>query len=165
MGKAELKDGVISLNVVGKSAHGSTPQFGENAIDRMMSFFIEVGMKGSMLDAYQILLLNDFLGKKLGVSYTDEEMGELTNNVGVLQSKNGTYQIHLNLRYPNHVDFDQVVLKLKQALHKLIQKIKHQTFKNIAELKTLNGSFNTRRKRTNIRRADKLPKTIIFFPR
>jgi succinyl-diaminopimelate desuccinylase len=115
VGKAELKDGVVHLNVVGKSAHGSTPQFGENAIDRMMSFFIEVGMKGTMLDAYQNLLLNDFLGKKLGVAYTDQEMGELTNNVGVLQSKNGTYQIHLNLRYPNHVDFDQVVSTLKEA--------------------------------------------------
>lgn len=112
-GSAEIKDRKVFLKVVGKSAHGSTPQFGENAIDRMMQFFLEIGLRGQMLAAYENLLLNDYLGTKLGVAYTDQEMGELTNNVGVLNCKDGHYQIHLNLRYPNHVDFEKVVNTLK----------------------------------------------------
>ncbi|MDY0295344.1 MAG: dipeptidase PepV [Acholeplasmataceae bacterium] len=114
-GTTEVKNDKIFIKVVGKSAHGSTPQFGENAIDRMMSFLMSENLGGSMLEAYEKLLLNDFLGKKVGVDYVDEEMGELTNNVGVFNAENGTYQIHLNLRYPNHVSFDEVVLKLQKA--------------------------------------------------
>ena len=82
-GSADLKQGKHYLKVVGKSAHGSTPQFGENAIDRMMSYLLSEKLGGHMLLAYEKLLLNDYLGEKLGVSYEDEEMGELTNNVGV----------------------------------------------------------------------------------
>lgn len=128
-GTTELKDGKVFLKVVGKSAHGSTPQFGENAIDRMMQFLISEKCGGSMLEAYEKLLFNDYLGEKLGVSYVDEEMGELTNNVGVFVGENNHYQIHLNLRYPNHVDFDKVVLQLQKAFsayHATVKVDKHQ---------------------------------------
>ncbi len=152
-GHAEIKDGNVLLKVVGKSAHGSTPQFGENAIDRLMAFFIEQKFSGNMVKAYEQLLLNDFLGKKLGVDYVDEEMGELTNNVGVFSAEHGHYQIHLNLRYPNHVDFDQVVAKLQREFkhYDAIVKVdKHQLLlykdPNSELVKTLMGVY---KKHTN----------------
>lgn len=128
-GSADLKQGKHYLKVVGKSAHGSTPQFGENAIDRMMSYLLSEKLGGHMLLAYEKLLLNDYLGEKLGVSYEDEEMGELTNNVGVFIGKDGHYQIHLNLRYPNHVDFDGVTKKLQSEFSQFHAEVvvdKHQ---------------------------------------
>lgn len=114
-GEASQKEGLVFIKVVGKSAHGSTPEHGENAIDRLFEFFIEQNMKSSMIDAYQTLLLNDYHGVKLGVSYRDEEMGPLTNNVGVMHGKEGKFQIHLNLRYPNPIVIDDVMATLKKA--------------------------------------------------
>jgi succinyl-diaminopimelate desuccinylase len=113
-GSIQEKDGLIVLKVVGKSAHGSTPQFGENAIDRMFEFLIQSGIEDKMVKMVEALLLNDTLGKKLGVNYHDQEMGDLTNNFGVIKTKSKKYEIALNLRYPNGVSFDEVVLKLKK---------------------------------------------------
>ncbi|MDO9628769.1 MAG: dipeptidase PepV [Acholeplasmataceae bacterium] len=115
-GSATTKDGKIFVKVVGKSAHGSTPQFGENAIDRLFEFFIENKFEGDLVKLVSKLLIHDFLGEKLGVAYKDEEMGPLTNNFGVIIAKDGNYQIHLNLRYPNNVSFDEVVDKLKKKV-------------------------------------------------
>ena len=113
-GTTKENNGLIVLTVVGKSAHGSTPQFGENAIDRMFEFFIQAGINDKMVKMVEALLLNDTLGKKLGVSYHDQEMGDLTNNFGVIKTNGKKYEIALNLRYPNGVSFDEVVLKLKK---------------------------------------------------
>jgi len=113
-GTTKEKDGLIVLTVVGKSAHGSTPQFGENAIDRMFEFFIHAGITDKLVKMVEALLLNDTLGKKLGVSYHDQEMGDLTNNFGVIKTNGKKYEIALNLRYPNGVNFDKVVEKLQK---------------------------------------------------
>jgi succinyl-diaminopimelate desuccinylase len=106
------EQGKILIKVVGKSAHGSTPQYGENAIDRLFEFLVETHVSSQLVSLVNNLLIHDHLGKKLGVAYHDKEMGDLTNNFGVIVAAKGTYQIHLNLRYPNGVSFDQVVSTL-----------------------------------------------------
>jgi len=111
-GQVTQEKGNVLVKVVGKSAHGSTPQFGENAIDRLFEFFIETNINSKLVSLVKDLLIHDHLGKKLGVAYHDVEMGDLTNNFGVIVAENGKYQIHLNLRYPNGVSFDQVVKTL-----------------------------------------------------
>ncbi len=113
-GNASKKDGKIIIKVVGKSAHGSTPQYGENAIDRLFEFLIEQKIDHAVVKLVEKFLIHDIHGKKLGVSYHDEEMGHLTNNFGVISTEDGKYTIKLNLRYPNGVDFDQVVSKLSE---------------------------------------------------
>lgn len=114
-GQAQVSGDTVMVKVVGKSAHGSTPQYGENAIDRLFEFLIEAGIKSNLVSLVQDKLLFDFLGKKLGVAYKDAEMGDLTNNFGVIVAEKGKYQIHLNLRYPNGVHFDAVVRTLEHA--------------------------------------------------
>jgi len=116
VGTAKVEGNNVYLKVVGKSAHGSTPQFGENAIDRLFEFLIEQKISDQLIKLVDQFLIHDFLGKKLGVAYKDEEMGDLTNNFGVIMTKDGKYQIALNLRYPNGVDFDQVVEKIRKQL-------------------------------------------------
>ena len=106
----------FQLTVVGKSAHGSTPQFGENAIDHLFHFFKEANIEHPMIDMYHAYLIDDYHGIKLGLNYLDEEMGPLTNNVGVLNIDHGSYRIQLNLRYPNGVDFNEVITILKAKL-------------------------------------------------
>ncbi|NCU32988.1 MAG: Sapep family Mn(2+)-dependent dipeptidase, partial [Candidatus Moranbacteria bacterium] len=128
-GSHEVKDNQLIIKVVGKSAHGSTPQFGDNAIDRLFEFFIEQKFQGKLVSLVNDLLIHDIHGHKLGVAYHDDEMGDLTNNFGVIKSTGKTYQIMLNLRYPNGVQIDDVMTKLSSACEKYGAKVtldKHQ---------------------------------------
>ncbi|MDI6452057.1 dipeptidase PepV [Peloplasma aerotolerans] len=115
-GSVAIKDGNVSIKVIGKSAHGSTPEFGENAIDRLFEFFIENKIDDQLVQLVDKLLIHDVRGEKLGVQYHDEEMGHLTNNFGVISTDQDHYELKLNLRYPNGVVFDEVVETIKQKV-------------------------------------------------
>ena len=143
----------LKIKVVGKSAHGSTPQFGENAIDRLFKFFILEKFSGNLVQLVKDLLIDDYLGNKLEVNYDDQEMGPLTNNFGVIITSDNKYQIHLNLRYPNNVDFNEVVKKLEEKFAPYQAKVtvdKHQALlysdPNSALVKTLMSVY---KKHTN----------------
>jgi succinyl-diaminopimelate desuccinylase len=114
---AEFEGGkeITKIKFFGKSAHGSTPEFGENAIFKLFHFINELGLKSKFIDMINHLLLDDFLGSKLGIAYHDPEMGNLTNNFGVIEAKDGKYQLSLNIRYPNGVHFNQVLEQLKRV--------------------------------------------------
>ncbi len=103
----------IKVEFYGKSAHGSTPEFGDNAIFKLFHFLKHLGFRSKLVSLIDHLLLDDFLGVKLGIAYHDPEMGNLTNNFGVIDLKDGVYQLSLNIRYPNGVIFDQVIERLK----------------------------------------------------
>ena len=116
VGHAKADDGKVILKVVGKSAHGSTPEYGENAIDRLFEFFIDQHIDHPLIKLVENLLINDIHGHKLGVNYHDEEMGYLTNNFGVIKVKDGNYHIQLNLRYPHGVHVDDIMTKINQKV-------------------------------------------------
>ncbi|MCF7930039.1 MAG: dipeptidase PepV [Acholeplasmataceae bacterium] len=129
VGSASIENNQVIIRVVGKSAHGSTPAFGENAIDRLFEFLIEQGIKSPVVKLVEKFLIHDIHGTKLDVAYHDEEMGYLTNNFGVIKSENGQYTISLNLRYPNGVVFDEVVAKLTKQFaefHTTVKVDSHQ---------------------------------------
>ena len=112
LGETKVEDGEVYVKITGKSAHGSTPQHGVNAIDLLMHFLIEQKVEAPVVKLWGDLLLDDYLGEKLGVNYHDEEMGDLTNNIGVIKTISDTYQISFNLRYPHGVVFEEVVEKI-----------------------------------------------------
>lgn len=115
-GSVEEKDGLVYVKVFGKSAHGSTPEFGENAIDRLFEFLSEAKVDHSVVKLAKERLIHDIHGEKLGVAYKDEEMGHLTINLGAMSTIDGKYRFNLNLRYPNGVKFDEVVSTLKDSV-------------------------------------------------
>jgi succinyl-diaminopimelate desuccinylase len=111
-GSIEAKNSEVTLLIKGKSAHGSTPDVGRNAIDLMMQFLAEEEQSEFAL-MYQNKLLHDTKAKKLGLDHIDPEMGPVTNNVGILKIKDEHYQINLNYRYPHGVSFDDVIASIK----------------------------------------------------
>ena len=115
-GQAVETDKDLSLSVYGKSAHGSLPHLGQNAIDRLFEFLVTLPIDSNLVKLYEALLLNDWPGKKLGVDYIDPEMGPLTNNVGKIVFDGKTYQLSLNLRYPHGVLLDDVLAKGNKKL-------------------------------------------------
>lgn len=115
-GKISKDDDLSTCTVFGKSAHGSLPHLGHNAIDRLFEFLKTLPLDSSLVQMYDQYLLNDWEGQKLGIAYTDEEMGPLTNNIGKITYDGNQYQLSLNLRYPHGVLLDDVMTKSNEQL-------------------------------------------------
>jgi succinyl-diaminopimelate desuccinylase len=115
-GELSEQDDTLKMIIQGKSAHGSTPELGVNAIDLMINFMNHLGIKNNMIDLMTTYLVEDYLGKKLHINYNDPEMGDLTNNFGVLKYENNVYEMFLNLRYPNGVSFEHVTQKISEQI-------------------------------------------------
>jgi succinyl-diaminopimelate desuccinylase len=104
------------LKMVGKSAHGSTPEFGENAILRIFEYFKYIGFKHELIDLIDTYFKNDVYGKKLGIAHLDDEMGPLTVNLGVLTLIDDHYEVILNIRYPHGIEYDDIITQINQTL-------------------------------------------------
>lgn len=77
----------IKLTLKGKAAHGSTPQYGINGATKLAEFLSTLGLDNNgknFVDYIVEKLANDPFGEKLGIDYSDDEMGEATYNYGIL---------------------------------------------------------------------------------
>ena len=78
----------IKLTLKGKAAHGSTPQFGINGATKLAEFLSTLGLDTNgknFVDYIVEKLANDPFGEKLGINYSDDEMGAATYNYGILK--------------------------------------------------------------------------------
>ena len=78
----------IKLTLKGKAAHGSTPQYGINGATKVAEFLSTLGLDNNgknFVDYIVEKLANDPFGEKLGINYSDDEMGEATYNYGILE--------------------------------------------------------------------------------
>lgn len=105
----------ITIEVVGKSAHGASPQRGINAATFLALFLNDFdfgnGAK-AFINAAAAYAHEDFYGEKLGVAYEDSKMGKLTMNAGLLSfaadQDAAQNSITLNFRYPKGTDGDTI---------------------------------------------------------
>ena len=114
-GTAQVLDGKVILDVVGKSAHGSTPHKGINAGTHLAKFLNQFNFKGNAkkyLAFAAEVLHEDTDGKNLKVDFNHEVMGPLTANAGIF-----TYTPELggvavvNFRYPLGVTAEGLEIK------------------------------------------------------
>ena len=85
-GEVTVED-TIKLTLKGKAAHGSTPQYGVNGATKLAEFLSKLGLDNNgknFVDYIVEKLANDPFGEKLGIDYSDNEMGEATYNYGIL---------------------------------------------------------------------------------
>ncbi|MEH7461668.1 dipeptidase PepV [Bacillus thuringiensis] len=103
-GKAIVEGNTITLQVEGISAHGSTPEQGENAGLTLVNFLTTISLdeQGAAFASLAAeTFTNDTLGEKAGIAYADEITGPLTVNVGLLSyTKEEGGKLGLNIRYP-----------------------------------------------------------------
>ena len=86
-GEVTVED-TIKLTLKGKAAHGSTPQYGINGATKLAEFLSTLGLDNNgknFVDYIVEKLANDPFGEKLGIDYSDNEMGEATYNYGILE--------------------------------------------------------------------------------
>lgn len=85
-GEVEIGN-TIKLTLKGKAAHGSTPQYGINGATKLAEFLSTLGLDNNGKNFVNYIvekLANDPFGEKLGIDYSDNEMGEATYNYGIL---------------------------------------------------------------------------------
>ena len=115
-----LENGQVQVTVIGKSAHGSTPEEGVNGATYLAKFLSQFAFDGAAkayLDLAGQVLLEDHDGHKLGVAIYDEQMGALSMNAGVFKfdETSSDNTIALNFRYPKNTNPET----LKAGLGKL----------------------------------------------
>lgn len=99
------EDGLSKVTIIGKSAHGASPQSGVNGATYLARFLNQFDFSGPAKDYLTIageVLFEDHAGQALGVAHTDEKMGALSMNAGVFRFDEtlANNTIALNFRYP-----------------------------------------------------------------
>lgn len=94
----------IKVTANGISAHGSTPEKGENAISYLMSFLGKVIDKKcdifEFVDIYNNRIGFKHHGEDIGCRFEDSESGKLNFNPGMIKLEKEKITLTINIRYP-----------------------------------------------------------------
>lgn len=110
----EDKD-TISLSFSGVSAHGSTPEEGENAVWKVFDFLVDIGAWGTT-KSIRHYLLNADACKNMGIYVDDGDIsGKQTLNVGTANYNKdyNTLELTLDFRCPISQNTDNIIMRLK----------------------------------------------------
>lgn len=108
-------EGYLAVTVHGKGAHASTPEIGENAITAALKMVNEVyydDFAGHLKD-----LFHAYDGSGLDLATETEEMGPLTNNLGVIKTDStGGLVFTVDFRFPNSTTSIEIEAQLMAKL-------------------------------------------------
>ena len=96
------------LQIYGKSAHGSTPQKGANALEAMLYFLST--FNEDCKKAYDLLFADVY-----GLQSLKDETGVLTISPNVASFANGVLKITTDIRFPATLDLKTVTDKLDES--------------------------------------------------
>lgn len=103
----KIQDGIdfIENKVVahGKSAHGSLPEQGVNAIVKLSEAIVDSIEEKEVKDVINFILDKvsySVYGEKMGIDFSDELSGKLTMNLGVIEISESYATLTFNIRYP-----------------------------------------------------------------
>lgn len=103
----------------GVSAHGSTPEQGENAVIRLFDALKGNDFGGDlqkMIDFIMEKIGWETNGESLGICYEDEETGNTTVNLGVIKCDEKKLSFSLDIRYPKNAAEETVLGSVKEKL-------------------------------------------------
>lgn len=94
----------LEITTFGVSAHGAKPEMGLNAISIMMELLEKLQFTNEDLKDF-IAFYNEYIGfcldgETLGIALKDEQSGDLTLNVGMIEFNKEAGKYVLNVRYP-----------------------------------------------------------------
>lgn len=112
----KFEDNQTKVRLYGKSAHGSTPELGENAVHKLINLLNHLQIENELSRLLNDRFLDDVNGKKLGINIECMETGKLTMNLGILTFKNGEYTITLDIRYPKGITYKEIVSKINESV-------------------------------------------------
>lgn len=98
--------GAVVVKVTGASAHGSRPEEGVNPLPRLALFLKESGLALAPNGYAQAvryltdLYGTDYLGRTMGLAYSDDFLGPLTMSPNLIREKDGKVDVLVNVRMP-----------------------------------------------------------------
>lgn len=91
---------ILTIEAVGKAAHGAHPFGGDSALTRVLRFLRESAPTDQERDFSHLLEITHPGGNGLGIACSDEPSGPLTLNVGIVQTEGELLLLTCNIRYP-----------------------------------------------------------------
>lgn len=90
----------LSISASGKSAHGSTPFMGDNAVTRILRLLLALVGPEQQRVYTNLLMVTHPSGAGLGIHGEDEVSKDLTSNLGIIETNQGRLEMTINVRYP-----------------------------------------------------------------
>ena len=120
--EAKISGNTVTFHVVGKGAHGASPQSGINAATFLATFLNDYSFAEgaySFINTIAEFIHEDFYGEKLGVAFEDEKMGKLTMNAGIVNFDPENPEnslVTLNFRYPKGTSAEELQAKVQATV-------------------------------------------------
>lgn len=93
----------VEISIKGKSAHGSTPHLGQNAIVLMCNYLNTI--EEHKLVQFVCNYLNNYDASSMNLKHQGE-MGEFTLSTGILHYEDNAFQMNIDMRAPHDMDFE-----------------------------------------------------------
>lgn len=108
----------LTIRATGKSAHGSTPQEGDNAAVKLLRALAALPDLGEADRAWvsDLIPRASVDGTGVGIAGIDEITGPLTCNLGVVTKEGGKVRATINVRYPATWDGEQTTARFVASL-------------------------------------------------
>ena len=116
----EKSENEVKIIAKGISAHGSTPEKGENAISYIMSFLGEI-FEGECDICEFIRMYNEKIafkhhGEGIGCGFEDDVSGKLNFNPGMIRLEENEIKLTINVRYPIKSSAEEVYDGIRDSL-------------------------------------------------
>lgn len=105
--RARVKTEFGTYEASGKACHGCAPWLGLNGISELMEKVYQAEPENRFVRMYADLIGKTIYGEKLGVAAEDES-GKLTLNVGLLEVRDETTTLMVDIRYPAKKNPDEI---------------------------------------------------------
>lgn len=105
--RARVKTEFGTYEASGKACHGCAPWLGLNGISELMEKVYQAEPENRFLRMYADLIGKTIYGEKLGIAAEDES-GKLTLNVGLLEVRDETATLMVDIRYPAKKNPDEI---------------------------------------------------------
>ncbi len=119
------EDNALIIEAFGKSAHGSKPEDGVNAISALLELLVHVGVKDERIKVLREKIGYETDGKSLGIAGRDTASGPLTLNLGTVKADDKTLKAVVNIRYPIFFNVDMIKSQMSEALKGMKVEMNH----------------------------------------
>lgn len=129
----DVKPDEFIIKSYGKSAHGSVPHEGKNAISQLIKLLSKLGFQTELkvlLELLEKYFSNDTSGVSLDINMKDDISGKLTVNLGTINGDCNEVKVRVNIRYPVTKDYNEIMAKIQESILDMeanLENIKHKS--------------------------------------
>lgn len=106
----------LTMMFKGVSAHGSTPEMGDNAISYALAMLYHLGFQDGIIGFLHEHIGFSHDGRGLNLEVKDAVSGSLTVNMGVIGVQDGEVKVLLDIRYPVSFSEQEILDRFNSAL-------------------------------------------------